>query len=68
MTRRRTEFNGIPNELHMEYYSQRAKNFGLVFTECTGIAPNGNCFPGCTEIYKQVHVEGWKKVTEKVKT
>lgn len=58
--------DGIPNDLHIKYYSERAANAAFVLTECTAIHPRGNCFPGSTGIWNEDQVEGWKKVTEAV--
>ena len=57
---------GVPTDLHVEYYSKRAADAGFVLTECSAIAPEGNCFPGSASIYDEKHVEGWKRVIEAV--
>lgn len=56
----------IPNDLHIQYYTERAEDAGLVFTECTTISARGSSFPGNCWIYTQEQVEGWKLVTESV--
>jgi len=56
---------GIPNDLLVEYYAQRA-SAGLILTECSPIAHNGNSLLGAAAIYNQDQVEGWKKVTDAV--
>jgi len=65
LTRMRAEKNGVPNDLMVEYYSQRA-GFGLIFTECTPISKRAESLPGAGGIYTDEHVEGWKKVTDAV--
>lgn len=58
--------NGVPTDLHVKYYSERAEDAGFVLTECTAICPQGNSFPGACGIYSKEQIEGWKKVTEAV--
>ena len=64
-TRQRSNLDGTPNDLNVEYYRQRA-GAGLIVTE--GIYPDdmgkGYLFtPGlCTES----HVTGWRRVTDAV--
>ena len=46
MTRCRADpVTGVPNDLMLEYYTQRAA-FGLIITECAPISPLSNAFPG----------------------
>ncbi len=56
---------GVPNDLHKDYYSQRAEA-GFILTECTQILPEATSFPGSCGIYSEEQVEGWKKVTDAV--
>lgn len=59
MTRCRADpKTAVPNELHAEYYSQRA-SAGLILTECASISPEGNAFPGSACIYNDEQVAGW---------
>jgi len=57
--------NSIPNDLLVEYYSQRA-SAGLIISECSAISERGNNFPGCGAIYNKEQIQGWKKVTDAV--
>ena len=57
---------GVPNDLHKEYYSQRAGLAGFNLTECTQIVPEGTSFPGSCGIYSEEQVAGWKAVTDAV--
>ena len=67
LTRMRCDPNtSIPNDLHVQYYSERCVGAAFVLTECTAIARRGNCFPGAAGIYTQDQVEGWKRVTQAV--
>ena len=51
LTRCRCQNNdGIPTDLHTEYYSARATS-GFMLTECTAIRADGNCFPGACGIW-----------------
>jgi N-ethylmaleimide reductase len=42
--------NGIPNDMHLKYYSSRA-DFGLIITECSQISKMSEAFPGSCGIY-----------------
>ncbi|EWS75520.1 FAD/FMN-binding family oxidoreductase (macronuclear) [Tetrahymena thermophila SB210] len=66
LTRQRTNpDDGVPNDLLVEYYTQRA-SFGLIITECSQISPLSNCFPGSAGIFSEEQVQGWKKVVDSV--
>lgn len=56
---------GVPNDLHKEYYSQRAQA-GFILTECTQVVPEGTSFPGSCGIHSEEQVQGWKQVTDAV--
>ena len=64
MTRSRA-IDNIPNDLMMEYYSQRADG-GLLITEGTAPSANGLGYPRIPGIYNKAQIEGWKKVTDAV--
>ena len=67
LTRMRCDYNTcVPNELHVKYYSERARKCAFVLTECTSISKLGNNFPGACGIYTDEQVEGWKKVIDAV--
>jgi N-ethylmaleimide reductase len=67
LTRIRADpLTGVPNDLHIQYYTERAIDAGLVITECSPVSRRGNCFPGCCGIWTDEQVEGWKKVIESV--
>ena len=65
MTRSRTPAPGTPTELNALYYAQRA-SAGLVIAEGTNPVPGGSGFPGVPAIYAPEHVEGWRRVADKV--
>ncbi len=54
-----------PNDLMAEYYVQRA-SAGLILTEATSVDPMGVGYPNTPGIWSPAHVEGWKKITERV--
>ena len=64
LTRNRATGN-VPNELMVEYYSQRA-SAGLIITEGTSPSPNGLGYPRIPGIFSAAQVAGWKRVTEAV--
>lgn len=57
--------DGIPNQLHVEYYSARASS-ALMFTECVAVSAEGNSLPGAACLYTDEQEEGWRKVCQAV--
>lgn len=66
LTRMRTVTDFIPNDLMLEYYTQRASEGGFLITEGTVINETGHGYYGAPGIYTQEQVEGWKKITDAV--
>lgn len=66
MTRCRAGESGVPNDIMVKYYSERAADAGLVLSEATAVSAVGNGFPGSACAYTKEHGEGWKKVAEAV--
>jgi N-ethylmaleimide reductase len=66
MTRGRAGESRVANELMAEHYFQRA-SAGLLITEATVVSAQGNGWIGSPGIYTEQMVEGWKKVTQKLK-
>ena len=64
LTRRRAAGN-VPNELMLEYYTQRA-SAGLIITEGTSPSPNGLGYPRIPGIFSAAQVKGWSHITEAV--
>lgn len=62
MTRCRA-INNIPNEMMLEYYTQRA-DAGLIITEGTSPSPNGLGYARIPGLFNEKQVEGWKKITD----
>lgn len=67
MTRGRAGESRIANELMAEHYYQRT-TAGLLITEATVVSEEGNGWIGSPGIYSEAMVEGWKKVTDRIKT
>ncbi|SHM63298.1 N-ethylmaleimide reductase [Pseudomonas asturiensis] len=65
VTRSRYAEDGIPNEMHAEYYAQRA-TAGLIVAEATNISPQGRGYAATPGIWSDEQVAGWKKVTDAV--
>jgi len=64
LTRSRATGN-VPNDLMVEYYSQRA-SAGLIITEGTSPSPNGLGYARIPGIFSNEQVASWKKVTDAV--
>jgi len=64
MTRSRAP-GGIPNEMMVTYYRQRA-GAGLIVTEGTAPAPEGLGYARIPGLYNREHVTGWRRVTDAV--
>ena len=66
MTRGRAGKDRVPGDLMAEYYFQRA-SAGLLITEATVVSKQGIGWIDSPGIYTDAMVEGWQRVTEKVK-
>jgi N-ethylmaleimide reductase len=58
--------SGIPSDLMLEYYRQRASDGGLIITEATAIAQSGTGYHGAPAIYSDDQVTKWKRITDAV--
>lgn len=65
LTRNRISNDGVPNDLNVTYYAQRA-SAGLIITEATPISAMAHGYPLLPGIYTDAQVAGWKKVTQAV--
>ncbi|KAH9611560.1 hypothetical protein KSS87_009744 [Heliosperma pusillum] len=65
MTRCRA-IDEMPNEALLKYYTQRSTPGGFLITEGSLISQTASGFPHCAGIYKEEHVEEWKKVVDAV--
>ena len=66
MTRGRAGETRVPNEMMAEYYYQRS-GAGLLITEATVVSEEGIGWVGSPGIYTDAMVDGWRKVTDKVR-
>jgi N-ethylmaleimide reductase len=67
LSRLRAEWpSGVPSDLNLEYYRQRASDGGLILTEATAISPTARGYRGAPGIYIDEQVTGWRRVTEAV--
>ncbi len=66
MTRGRAGTERIANDLMAEYYGQRA-SAGLIVAEATVVSKQGIGWVDSPGIYNEAQVEGWQKVTAKLK-
>mgnify|MGYP003393400522 FL=1 len=65
LTRVRAGATHIPNDMMVDYYSQRTSS-GLIMTECTMVDAHACAFMGEGGIYSPAHVAGWTRVTDAV--
>jgi hypothetical protein len=57
---------GIPSDLQLEYYTQRASHGGLIITEATAIAASARGYYHAPGLYADEQVAGWKRITDAV--
>ena len=65
LTRSRAGPGNVPHELNALYYAQRA-SAGLIISEATQIAPEGQGYIATPGIHSAEQIEGWKCVTKAV--
>ncbi|WP_026821278.1 alkene reductase [Arthrobacter castelli] len=65
LTRARAGDERVPNDLMVEYYSQRA-GAGLIISEATSVSAQGVGYHGTPGIWNEDQVTGWQKVTQAV--
>ncbi len=65
LTRARAGVERIPNDLMLEYYTQRA-GAGMILTEATAITEDAVGYANTPGIWSQEQVAGWKKITQAV--
>jgi len=67
LTRLRATVPGdVPNDVMLEYYTQRASDGGLIITEATAIAVEARGYYGAPGIYTDDQVDGWRRITSAV--
>jgi len=65
LTRSRAGPGNVPHQLNALYYAQRA-SAGLIISEATQIAPEGQGYIATPGIHSAEQIEGWKCVTKAV--
>jgi N-ethylmaleimide reductase len=60
------KLTGVPSDLMVEYYGQRASDGGLIITEATAVSPLGRGNTGTPAIFSDEHAAGWRRVTDAV--
>lgn len=62
LTRGRAGESRVPNQLMLDYYTQRA-SAGMIITEATTVSSEGNGWNQSAGIYTDEMAEGWKHIT-----
>jgi len=65
LTRTRADEAGVPTDVMVEYYRQRAGQ-GLIITEGTWPAVEGKSYPGQPGIVTDAQIEGWRRIADAV--
>jgi len=65
LTRCRASVGNIPNDLNVEYYSQRA-SAGLIISEATSVSSRGYGYPNTPGIHTEAQMAGWKMITSAI--
>ena len=67
LTRSRADLPGdVPNDLMLEYYTQRASKGGLIIGEATTISTSARGWLGAPGLYSDTQVDAWMKITAAV--
>jgi N-ethylmaleimide reductase len=67
LTRNRAALGNVPSSLSAKYYAQRA-SAGLIISEATQVAPEGQGYEATPGIHSPEQIEGWRGVTRAVHT
>lgn len=65
-TRMRTVQGGVPGDLMIEYYRQRASQGGLLIAEATAISPFANAYEDAPGIFTDEQQAGWQRLVDAV--
>ena len=65
LTRNRADANGVPTDLAVEYYAQRA-SAGLIISEGTQPSAVGQGYPFTPGIHTPAQIAGWRRVADAV--
>lgn len=63
LTRNRANPGNVPNPLSIDYYAQRA-SAGLIISEASQVAPEGQGYEKTPGIYSKDQIAGWRQVTD----
>ncbi len=63
LTRMRSTEGDLPNDLMVEYYTQRASEGGLIIAESATVSLRGRAYLGAPGIYSDQQATAWKKIT-----
>lgn len=66
LTRSRATPDGVPGDLMVEYYSQRASDGGLIIAEATPVSVGAQGWYGAPGMFTDEQVTGWRRVTTAV--
>jgi N-ethylmaleimide reductase len=67
LTRSRADLpDDVPNDLMVDYYTQRASKGGLIIGEATTISTSARGWLGAPGLYSDRQVAGWRKITAAV--
>lgn len=66
LTRMRSSPGDMPNDLMVEYYTQRASAGGLIISEAATVSTRGRAYLGAPGIYSDEQATAWKKITAAV--
>ncbi len=57
--------DGTPNDFHLVHLGARAQGgVGLIITEMTGVSADARITPGCAGLYRDDHIEPWKRIVD----
>jgi anthraniloyl-CoA monooxygenase len=57
--------DGVPNDWHLVHYGSRALGgAGLVFIEMTCVSPEGRITPGCTGLWNDAQMQGFRRLAD----
>jgi N-ethylmaleimide reductase len=65
LTRNRADGAGVPSELAVTYYGQRA-SAGLIISEATQMSPMGKGYINTPGIYSPDQVQAWRRIVDAV--
>ena len=58
--------DGVPGDLMLEYYTQRASDGGLIISEAAQLSLATRGWHGAPGMYSDAQVDGWKKIVDVV--